>query len=93
VAIRFASSAGRHGIAEDRIRYVIARTAVVLYPPADDEGEPDRIVYLGPDGNGVPLEVVALELATGDLLVIHAMRMRRKYRDHYLQVLRWQETQ
>jgi hypothetical protein len=93
LAIRFASSAGRHGIGEDRIRYVITHAPVVLFPTPDDDGEPDRILFLGPDRQGSLLEVVALELAPGDLLVIHAMRMRRKYRDHYLMVLRWQEPQ
>ena len=39
----------------------------------------DRIVFLGPDPNGVMLEVMAIETNQG-LLIIHAMKMRQKYR-------------
>lgn len=38
---------------------------------------------------GVPLEVMGLELADGDLLVIHAMRLRPKYRDAFERVMEW----
>jgi hypothetical protein len=55
------------------------------------QGEPDRILYLGPDQGGVPLEVVAIELADDDLLVIHAMPLRRVYRADYERVMRWHE--
>ena len=34
-----------------------------------------------------PLEVVGLELADGDLLVIHAMKLRRAYREDYVRVM------
>jgi hypothetical protein len=36
-------------------------------------------VFLGPDPNGVMLEVVAIELPGEALLIIHAMKMRPKY--------------
>jgi hypothetical protein len=39
----------------------------------------------------VPLEVLAIELAEGDLLVVHAMRLRRRYLDEYRMVMRWHE--
>lgn len=61
--------------------------ACPLYPPdADDE----HIMFLGSDDHGVPLEVVGIELADGDLLVIHAMKLRRKYRDDYARVMECQ---
>jgi hypothetical protein len=56
---------------------------------SDDPALADRILFLGPDGHGVPLEVVAIELDNGDLVVIHAMRMRRKYKRAHEQVMRW----
>jgi hypothetical protein len=37
---------------------------------------------LGFDNHGVPLEVVAVELAGGDLLVIHAMKMHPEYQPY-----------
>jgi hypothetical protein len=47
--------------------------------PEDSPLEDDRIVFLGPDPNGVMLEVMALETDQG-LLIVHAMKMRPKYR-------------
>jgi hypothetical protein len=38
---------------------------------------------------GVPLEVLAVELAGGELLVIHVMRLRRKYERDYEMVMAW----
>jgi hypothetical protein len=44
--------------------------------------DPDEVIttrgelgwrYVGPDSRGVGLEVIAVELETGDLLVIHVM--------------------
>jgi len=37
-----------------------------------DQGERGWL-YLGPDDRGLELEVITVELETGDLLVIHAM--------------------
>jgi hypothetical protein len=37
----------------------------------------------------VPLEVLAVELAGGELLVIHVMRLRRKYERDYEMVMAW----
>jgi hypothetical protein len=45
-------------------------------------------LYLGDDGNGVPLEVGAVERA-GDLVVVHAMRLRGKFRELYDEALPW----
>lgn len=44
-----------------------------------------RLVYLGDDAAGVPLEVIAVEAPEGQLLVIHAMRLRNKYKQEYEQ--------
>jgi len=60
--------------------------------PTDPDGEQhDLVLFLGPDQHGVPLEVVAVELADGDLLVIHAMRMRAIYENDYARVMRCRE--
>jgi hypothetical protein len=42
-----------------------------------------RAVFLGDDPQGNPLEVMAIELPNGGLLVIHAMSLRNKYRQRY----------
>ena len=79
--IEFHPAAAKHGIGRDRVRYVIDHCACPLYPTAAHDE--DLVVFLGPDARGVPLEVVAVELAGDRLLVIHAMRLRRKYSDEY----------
>ena len=56
-------------------------------PPA---GHPDeRLLFLGDDGDGVALEVTAVELDDGDLYVIHAMDLRDRYRPQYEEAKRW----
>lgn len=44
-----------------------------------EEGPPWRVLYLGPDRAGNLLEVVTIERDDGSELVIHAMRMRKRY--------------
>ncbi len=88
MAIVFRRSAGRHGISEERTRYVISTCRCPLYAPDDERDARDRVVFLGPDAGGVPLEVVGIELDNGDLVVIHAMRLRRAYAVAYEQVMR-----
>jgi hypothetical protein len=45
-----------------------------------------RLVYLGDDVDERALEVMAVELPGGDLLVIHAMPLRARYRGQYEEV-------
>ena len=47
------------------------------------------MLILGDDQAGVALEVLAVEDARGDFVVIHAMKMRRRYRRQYEEALRW----
>lgn len=88
MAIRFAPSSTKHGITPERSRWVIDHCRCPLYSSGPEEA--DQVLFLGPDMNGVPLEVLAIELADGDLLVIHAMRMRQKYRDAFAEVMECQ---
>jgi hypothetical protein len=59
-----------------------------LYPPDAGEGEGRLVMFLGPDQRGVALEVVGVETDDGDLLIIHAMRLRSGYAGVYAQVMR-----
>ena len=45
-----------------------------------------RVVYLGDDDRGRTLEVMGVESEHGELLVIHAMELRDKYRERYEEV-------
>lgn len=79
--IRWAKSAAKHRISRSRSGHVVKTTDTIIRQPAaaDSALADDRIVFLGPDPNGVLLEVIAVELEE-DLLIIHAMKMRPQYR-------------
>ncbi len=86
--MRFARAATRHRVSKDSIRHVVANYSVRFEepPPAgrDKEEVPDtRVVFLGDGPQGNPLEIMAIELPNGGLLVIHAMSLRNKYRTRY----------
>jgi hypothetical protein len=89
LGVRFTSSASRHGISQERARYVIDHCPLPIYALAS--GPRDAVLFLGPDRDGVPLEILATELVEGELLVFHAMRMRRRYLDSYEMVMRWHD--
>jgi len=81
VEIRWAKSAAKHRISRRHSGHLVKTTDTIIREPAP-EGSPlvgDRLVFLGPDPNGVMLEVMAIEIERG-LLIIHAMKMRPKYR-------------
>lgn len=90
--LRWARTATKHRISRPRIRFVIEHCFLVLEedPPADRPGAGDtRLVFLGNDPRGVPLEVIAVESGRGDLMVIHATELRARYRQAYGEVRRW----
>lgn len=79
--IRHTRSSTRHRINRKRSEYVIETTSVIFKENAP-KGSPltdPRLVFLGPDEDGEPLEVMAIETDTGGLLVIHAQRIRDRY--------------
>lgn len=55
----------------------------------DAEAMDDRLLYLGDDVDGQELEVMAVEGSKGELVVIHAMELREKYRDQYEEAKQW----
>jgi hypothetical protein len=61
--------------------HVVKTTDTIIREPAPEDSplKDDRIVFLGPDQNGVLLGVMAIETDQG-FVIIHAMKMRRKYR-------------
>ncbi len=91
--LTWARSATRHRISRERSRYVIEHCALRFdqEPPDDAPAAADRrLVFLGDDSNGVPLEVVAIELRDASLFVIHAMPLRDTYRRQYEEMKKWQ---
>jgi hypothetical protein len=86
MALRFAHSAYKHGISRERASYVIEHCGLP-YDGLEEDG--DALLFFGDDWNGIPLEVGAIELEDGELLVIHAMRLRQKYQNLYVRALPW----
>lgn len=77
----------------DRAAYVINHCGLVLPQPPphhDPDDNDERLVFLGDDRNGIALEVIAIEGADGDLLVIHAQKLRDKNRTAYHRVRGYQ---
>jgi hypothetical protein len=84
--LTFARSAKRHGISHERARYVVEHCGVPLYQPVR-AGQHVVVMFLGLDQHGVPLEIAAVEAASEELIVIHAMRLRRKFRSDLERVI------
>jgi hypothetical protein len=73
-------SARKHGVADEDVVHAAERF-LVAYPLAEEDQQgPRRELRLGPDRAGNLLEIVVLLLDDEDEVVIHAMRMRPKYR-------------
>jgi hypothetical protein len=84
--LRWARSATKHRISGKRIRHVLEHCLAILEvdPPAGHpKARGTRLIFLGEDPTGVALEVIAVETDEENLLVIHAMRLRSRYRGAY----------
>lgn len=68
--MRFTQAARKHRIGRAHVRYVMATTSPA--PTYTKKGDP-AWEYIGTDDRGVELEVIAVILADGDLLVVHVM--------------------
>ena len=87
--LRWARSARKHGVTRNASRHVIEHCGLrfrILAPPGNAD---DRLLYLGDDDHGAPLEVIAVALDQDEFLVIHAMPLRHKYRKQYQEAERW----
>ncbi len=67
-------SARKHGVADEDIEHAIDNVMSI------DDQDDDTRLYLGPARNADLLEVVTIVRDDGSELVIHAMKMRPKYR-------------
>jgi hypothetical protein len=88
--LRFAKSASRHGVTPDRIECVIRHCGLAfdVPPPSNSPYRSDRTLYLGDDAAGVALEILAVTMENGDILVFHAKRAEARYRQQYEEALR-----
>ena len=67
-------SARKHGIADEDIEHAIRHALAI-----DDQADDTRL-YLGPARSADLLEVATIVRDDGSEVVIHAMKMRPKYR-------------
>jgi hypothetical protein len=81
--IAFTRSARKHRIAYDDMRHALRHSRHVTSQPALDPNLDDRLLVPGPAIDGTPLDLVVTVQPDGAMLVIHAMRMRRRYRALY----------
>ena len=92
--LQWARAATKHRISRERSRHVIEHRGLRFEqdPPGDAPvSASPRLVFLGDDGEGVALEVMAVELQDGEsLLVIHSMPLRDRYREQYEEAKKWQ---
>ena len=91
---KWARSATKHRISRERSRYVIAHCGLRFKqePPRDAPvGASSRLVFLGDDADGIALEVMGVELDNENLLVIHAMPLRDRYRKQYEEAMKWRK--
>lgn len=58
-------------------------------PTGSTAGSDVRLVFLGDDNTGTALEVMAIKLENDELLVIHAMELRPRYRRQYEEAMKW----
>jgi hypothetical protein len=93
--IEWARSATKHRIGRRRSLHVIRHAGIcfeeVEWPRREFEPADPRITFLGDNEDGRELEVIAVLLEDGGLLVIHAMRMRERYGPDYAEALGWRE--
>jgi hypothetical protein len=92
--LRWTRSATRHRISRARSRYVIEHCRLHFWEESSSgaPGRSDpRFAFLGDDSDGVALEVLAVELKDENLLVIHAMQLRSRYRGKYEEAKKWRK--
>jgi len=77
-------STRKHRVGRARVRQAVYTAYVVAANGHGTNGDP-LFLFLGDDNTGRALEVVAAETADGNLIVIHAMDLRPKYRKLYEQ--------
>lgn len=69
-------SARRHGVAAEDALHAL-RNAVREYP---NQGTYELTITVGPARNGVTMLEVGFDTADGQIVIVHAMKARPKYR-------------
>jgi hypothetical protein len=90
--IGWTRSATKHRISRERSLHIVRHAGICFreseYP--EDWHDDPRFVFLGPDAEACPLEVIAVAPEDGSLLIIHAMPLRERWQAWYWEGLQWQ---
>jgi hypothetical protein len=91
--IGWARSATKHRISRERSLHIVRHAGICFCESedADDWYRDPRFVFLGPDAEACPLEVVAVAPEDGSLVIIHAMPLRERWQGWYWEGLQWQK--
>lgn len=92
----WARSATKHRVSRARSRYVVEHCGLRFWRRPLRRGpdfgkRDDRVLFFGDDAEGIALEVFAVGLAEGDLLLIHAMELRDRHLGLYEEAKRWRK--
>jgi hypothetical protein len=90
--ITFARSATKHRLSRQRSLHVIEHCGFQIvkhHRGPVNSGADQRVVFLGDDLEGVALETMAAERSEEEFLVIHAMDLRKRFRDFYEEARSW----
>jgi hypothetical protein len=89
--ITWARSATKHRITRERSLHVVRHAGICFRESEEEEcyGDP-RFVFLGPDAEAVPLEVVAAAPGDGSLMIIHAKHLHERWQGWYREGLKWE---
>ena len=90
--IIWARSATKHRFTRERSLHVVRHAGICFREGkySDDWYGDPRFVFLGPDAEACPLEVVAVAPEDGSLVIIHVMPLREKWQAWYWEGLQWQ---
>ncbi len=91
--LSFARSATKHRVSRASARFVIEHAGmwIKLPPPRGSfDLRDERLVFLGDDQNGHAIEIMAVAVSDYELLVIHAMALRARFHDEYMELKKWQ---
>lgn len=75
--IHFRESAFKHGIHQDDIIHAVAQSLRTF--DYQEKGESSKIFIIGPDKSGNLLEIICFTARGDELIVAHAMKLRKKY--------------
>lgn len=92
--VHWARSATKHRVSRDRSVYVIEHCGLRFRQQLGWEDalcREDRILFVGDDADGVPVEVIAVEIDEEEFLVIHTMRLRDRHRVRYEEARPWRK--